>query len=90
MNLKKITLAFCLAILALPLVAADFYVSPRGSDAADGSAQHPFATPEGARDAARAVRAAVPAGQPMTVWLAGGDYSLTNAFTLTPEDSGTT
>ncbi len=62
----------------------NLHVSPKGSDAGDGSAERPFATLEKARDAARAVK-----GKPVTVWLAGGDYFFEKPFVLEAADSGT-
>lgn len=68
--------------------AADLYVSPQGVDSAGGSQAHPFATLTRARDAARLVRQNKPA-EPVTVWLAPGDYAFTEPFTLTAADGGT-
>src|SRR4029453_2553505 len=61
--------------------------SPAGNDAADGTRQHPFATLERARDAARQARAAAP-GAAVTVWVGGGTFSIRNTFALDARDSG--
>ena len=70
------------------LTAADIYVSPGGTDSADGSQSTPFQTLERARDAARTIRAGK-SNEPLTVWLQGGDYRITHPFILTKEDGGT-
>ena len=73
----------CLAFLASAR-AAEIFVSPSGSDQADGSREHPFATLARARDAARGL----PKEQGITVWIAGGDYLFGEQLKLTGEDSG--
>ena len=73
----------CLAFLASAR-AAELFVSPSGSDQADGSREHPFATLARARDAARGL----PKEQGITVWIAGGDYLFGEQLKLTGEDSG--
>ena len=77
----------CLFSPAL-ILAADIYVSPQGADSADGSLAHPFATLTRARDAVRLVHHDKPA-EPVTVWLAPGDYFCTEPFALGSADSGT-
>src|SRR5438445_13872614 len=68
---------------------ADFYVSPRGSDAGAGTIASPFATLEKARDAVRAAKQSGAAtGGTVTVWLRGGDFVRTNALALSAVDSG--
>ncbi|MBU0607035.1 MAG: right-handed parallel beta-helix repeat-containing protein, partial [Armatimonadetes bacterium] len=72
------------------------YVSPKGSDKANGLAARPGKTggpmrsPERARDEIRALRQAgkLPAG-PVTVELAAGIYEREAAFALEEQDSGT-
>jgi hypothetical protein len=66
------------------LHAADLFVSISGSDQADGSREHPFATLARARDAARSL----PKEGGITIWVAGGDYLLGEQLKLTAEDSG--
>ena len=74
---------------ALPTPALAFYVSPKGHDQGAGSIEQPFATLERARDAIRAQRTngVLPRGG-VTVYLRGGTYPVTNTFTLTEIDSG--
>jgi len=50
--------------------AAELYVSPTGSDSAVGTERAPFRTITRARDAARQLR------KPVTVYLRGGNYAL--------------
>ena len=67
-----------------------FYVSPEGSDSQAGtSVRKAFATLEKARDAIRAVKQEGELESPVTVYLRGGTYELTEPFVLSPEDSGT-
>lgn len=65
------------------------FVAPDGSDAADGSEAHPFATLARARDAVRDIRrgGTLPKGG-VKILLRGGRYSVPTTFTLGPEDSG--
>ena len=72
-----------------PAAACAFFVSPDGSDGADGTREHPFATLARARAAVRAVKARgpLPAGG-VTVWLRGGTYRVASTLTLGTEDSG--
>lgn len=67
--------------------AADLYVSPAGKDAAAGSKQSPVATLTRARDLARDIRRDKPT-EPITVWLASGDYYLPDTFELSAGDAG--
>ncbi|MBQ9431907.1 MAG: right-handed parallel beta-helix repeat-containing protein [Kiritimatiellae bacterium] len=74
----------------LPKPAVAFYVSPDGSDDADGSFKKPFATLERARVAINGHRnrsGTLPPGG-ATVYLRGGNYAVTNTFKLTAADSG--
>ena len=64
--------------------ATDLFVSPSGSDQADGSREHPFATLARAREATRSL----PKEEGITVWIAGGDYLFGESLKLTAEDSG--
>lgn len=60
---------FILPLLVLSTAGADdLYVSPKGSDTASGSKQHPFATLGRARDAVRKVSK----DQDVTIWIEGG------------------
>ncbi|WP_158265509.1 right-handed parallel beta-helix repeat-containing protein [Blastopirellula marina] len=73
------------AITTTSSSAADWYVSPTGSDQAAGSQEAPFATITRARDAIRAATK----DQPHTVWVADGRYVLSEPFILIGQDSGT-
>lgn len=66
------------------------HVAPRGSDSGEGSAQHPFASLERARDEIRARRksGSLPAGG-VEVRAHGGEYQVVRTFTLSEDDSGT-
>lgn len=68
--------------------AADLYVAPGGSDQASGTRALPFASLPRARDAARVLLRTHP-GEPLTVWLAAGNYFVDGGFTLSAADSGT-
>ena len=74
-----------LALIAGHARAAEFFVSVKGSDAAAGSAELPFATPARALQAVREARKAGQSGA-ATVWLDDGVYLLT----ATLECSGAT
>ena len=64
-----------------------FFVSTDGSDTDDGtSANKPFATLEKARNAIRDLQ---PISKPVTVYLKGGTFQLSEPFVLKAEDSGT-
>ncbi len=83
------TLAVLVAVAASHALAADLYVSPSGSDADPGTRDKPFATIRRARDAIRAQKPREPLTEPVTVWLGGGVYRVTEPIAFTPEDSGT-
>ena len=63
----------------------DIYVSPKGSDAAEGTLEKPFQTLERARAAVHAKRAAK-SDKAVTVWFRGGEYAVTHPFVLAQED----
>lgn len=65
---------------------ADFYVSPAGDDGADGSFDHPFLTPQRARDAVRATDRTGKTG--ITVAMMAGEYRV-GGLAFGAEDSGT-
>lgn len=71
--------------------SATFCVAPSGSDAADGSPSHPFATLERAREAVRERKKTVvqSSAQRVIVELEPGVYRRSSPFTLSSEDSGT-
>jgi hypothetical protein len=74
----------------LPSPGATFHVATDGSDSNPGTVQQPFATPERARDAVRALKkqGGLPKGG-VAVVVHGGSYKLTRTFKLGAEDSGT-
>lgn len=66
-----------------------FYVSPDGDDLQPGtSVDNPFATIQKARDAIRALKQEGTLKSPVTVYLLGGTYELSDPIILTTEDSG--
>jgi hypothetical protein len=75
-----------------PEPAVTFHVSPTGKDSADGSADKPFRTLEGARDAVRSLKkkynGTLPKGG-VRIIIGGGTYPVQQTFNLTSEDSGT-
>ena len=67
-----------------------YYVSPDGNNSEDGSnAEKSFASLEKARDAIRELKMEGELKQPITVYLRGGTYPLSEPFVLTNDDSGT-
>ncbi|HEX7260919.1 MAG TPA: hypothetical protein VF258_03810, partial [Luteolibacter sp.] len=78
----KTYLTLILAAQGIFAHAAEFHVSPGGSDNNPGTLDKPFASLEKARDAARGE-------QGSTIQLATGTYRLTKTFELGPKDSGT-
>lgn len=77
-----------LALAAQPLTAVEFHVAPAGLDAAEGTAQQPFASWERARTAVRDLLSRG-AAEPITVWLHAGTHVRTHSFVLDASDSGT-
>ncbi len=73
-----------------PVPAVTLYVSPKGSDAAPGAKTKPFATLERCREEIRALKGKgpLPKGGVLVV-IHGGDYAVTQMFSLSGEDSGT-
>ncbi|HSH94485.1 MAG TPA: right-handed parallel beta-helix repeat-containing protein [Roseimicrobium sp.] len=80
----------------LPLRAATLHIDPRGDDRWSGKlpsanaakTDGPLATLAGARDAVRKLRPTLPAGEPVRVMVANGNYSLSAPLLLEPVDSG--
>jgi len=70
-----------------PGMAADFYVSPGGSDSNQGRIDSPFATLATARDAVRK-EIAENHGKDITIILREGRYTLGEGLVFGPEDSG--
>jgi hypothetical protein len=79
-------LAVALPAFCASSEAATWYVAPNGSDSSSGNRDHPFASIERARDAARRRGDA----QPATILLRGGVYRLAKTLELAHEDSGVT
>jgi len=77
-----------LSLLAVGTRAETLYVAPIGSDHWSGRADRPLASLAGARDALRRFRANGGGRGPVHVVVAGGAYSLTAPFVLTPDDGG--
>lgn len=65
-----------------------FVVSPSGNDSGAGTINAPFQTLERARTAVRQVLRKRD-GKPITVYLRGGSYRVSQSFALTAQDSGT-
>jgi hypothetical protein len=85
----KKTLIF-LTLLSAGLLnadAAEFFVSPQGSDENPGTAKAPFATFTRAQKAVRDARAVAPA-EGVTVTFRSGLYSLDEEMSFLPQDSG--
>ena len=87
-------LVFCLltpgGVAGAKLPEPEFlFVSPEGDDSGDGSAAHPFATLERAREAVRVLKLAVgmPSGG-ITVSVGPGHYPRRSSFVLGPQDGG--
>ena len=76
----------CLPALAAP---REFYVSPKGVDAQPGTAAKPFATIQRAMRAVRGLGLKASPGAPVTVFLRGGTYELTEKLAFGPPDTGT-
>lgn len=67
--------------------SAEYYVAADGNDSHDGSRQTPFQTLGKAQEAVRTRLKETP-GQPVTVYIKGGDYFLESPVVFTSEDSG--
>ncbi|MHB0960687.1 MAG: right-handed parallel beta-helix repeat-containing protein [Pirellulaceae bacterium] len=87
-----VLLGFCIAAQA-----ADLYVAPDGNDAWSGRLARPnagrtdgpLASLQGARNAIRHQKVAAALSEPVQVFVADGQYALTEPLVFTPEDSGT-
>ncbi|HUC85475.1 MAG TPA: hypothetical protein VL970_09810, partial [Candidatus Acidoferrales bacterium] len=80
-------LFFAAAILTSTGQAAEFFVSPAGSDGNSGSRATPFATFARAQTAVRAARKTNPE-ESVTVRFGAGVYPLEHSLAFTPLDSG--
>ena len=99
MKTSRILLCYLVLILVmsswslLPAETAGeivFYVSPNGNDSQSGtSVNKAFATLQKAKDAIRTIKQNGKLTAPVTVYLLGGTYELSETFILTIEDSGT-
>lgn len=76
---------FAIVLSASSLPAANWYVSPTGSDQSAGTKDAPLATIFQARDAIRSADK----HEAHTVWIADGTYILDQPWVLTSQDSGT-
>ncbi len=79
-------LAAFLGCASASFAATEFYVSPSGSDAAEGTKAAPFKTIEKAQKAVRAINGSMT--DDITVYLREGTYQLTNAINFTEADGG--
>ena len=98
--MKAIELCVCffMMVLGMPAWASNgikekteivFYVSPKGDDLQSGTRiENAYATLSHARDAIRVLKREGKLTLPVTVYILGGRYELTNPFNLTTEDSG--
>ncbi len=75
----------CEAVAAAP---REFYVAPGGNDAQPGTIEKPFATVPRAMAAVRGLNLAAAPGAPVTVYLRGGTYELSEKLVFGPEDTG--
>ena len=87
--MKRRTICALLSLLlSATAPAATLYVSPDGNDSAPGTQDKTLASLEGARQAARKLKAINP-NDPITILIANGSYTLTDTVTFSPQDSGT-
>lgn len=88
---KNLLALVCLGGLILTSRAQPYelFIAANGDDRAAGTRERPFATPERARDAVRALKQRGPLPpEGVTVWLAAGSYERTHTFELDQRDSG--
>lgn len=93
---NKLNIFLCMLMAACCVISCGtdrnetaFYVSPGGNDTWNGSKGKPFATVTQARDAVRAMKKNTPLEKPVTVYMRGGLYELSEPILFTPDDSGT-
>jgi len=85
-----IIMAFSMFAFGVQAYEYSVYVSPDGDDSSVGtSIGKPFRTLERAREAVREIKKNGTLRYPVTVYLRGGRYELSEPFVLTMEDSGT-
>ncbi|MCK5369304.1 MAG: hypothetical protein KAQ62_12155, partial [Cyclobacteriaceae bacterium] len=90
MKTKNTTLYLLIALLSTALLSCsnnelEIYVSPGGNDNANGGQSNPIATLKHAAELARAKAGKVP----VTIYLSGGFYRLTEPLELGIKDGGT-
>jgi len=71
-----------------PASRTTYWVAPGGDDLWPGTASRPFATPQRARNAVRALPGSVRRRHDITIYLRDGQFRLTQALVLNPRDSG--
>ncbi|MBN2446023.1 MAG: right-handed parallel beta-helix repeat-containing protein, partial [Phycisphaerae bacterium] len=88
--MRALALSVALLVTIGRVGAEEFYVASKGVDTNPGTQDRPLATLTAARDAVRALRArGVQTAAPVTIWLRGGAYALTQSFAIDTRDSGT-
>jgi len=90
MKIKSTTLYLIIALLSTALISCgagelEIYVSPKGNDNANGSKSNPISSLSHAAKLARAKAGKIP----VTIYLSGGYYRLTEPLQLGIEDGGT-
>jgi len=92
MHRYSIICAACALAASLNAAHVELFVAPGGSDANPGTREKPLATPAGARDALRKIRASnggtLPEGGAV-VEFADGEYAFAEPLALDERDSGT-
>ena len=97
LHLRFLLSVFCFTV-AYSSSAVDIYVSLQGNDTWTGKlpapnpakTDGPFATLERARNEIRQIKTSTTGlTEPVTVWVRGGTYCLSNTFTIEQRDSGT-
>lgn len=90
MKIKRPTIYIIIALLSTALISCgnsdlDIYVSPNGNDNASGNLSNPIASLQHAAELARAKAGKVP----VSIFLSGGYYRLTEPLELGNRDGGT-
>ncbi|HWI56294.1 MAG TPA: right-handed parallel beta-helix repeat-containing protein, partial [Bacillota bacterium] len=88
--MKRTLFSLCLATgMTQGLQAATFHIATSGNDQNPGTEAKPFATLPRAQKAVRELKAAGKPNEPVTVYVHGGTYRLTEPVVFEPQDSGT-